>query len=160
MYLAVTGRTVSRCLPCPRVTRRALTPCCRGCCDVLQAAVMKLSSTTSCGTCVHGLWTWCVSRACEVRRVLCWRLLADGVMQITWGTTNSHRTDVVVDPQPNRDDNYGRESLRILPANERSQFRWNANPFDMDSEGNGGSEFDAGAWLLPYWMARFYGILA
>lgn len=71
---------------------------------------------------------------------------------------NSHRLDISVDPEPNRDYLYGRETLTVLPANERSQFRWNSNPYDMDGGGAGGSEFDAGAWLLPYWMARFYGL--
>lgn len=68
--------------------------------------------------------------------------------------------------------------MRVLPPNERNQvrvregtasrgvaqvflaqFRWNSNPFDMDG-GDGMSEFDAGAWLTPYWMSVFWGIIA
>jgi hypothetical protein len=54
---------------------------------------------------------------------------------------------------------YNTQSVKVLPANERSQFRWNANPFILDGGGDGMSEFDAGSWLTPYWMARYHGIL-
>ena len=39
------------------------------------------------------------------------------------------------------------------------QFRWNHNPFTLDG-GSGTTEFDPGAWLAPYWMARYHGILS
>eukprot|EP00465_Bigelowiella_longifila_P004909 CAMPEP_0185265802 /NCGR_PEP_ID=MMETSP1359-20130426/28859_1 /TAXON_ID=552665 /ORGANISM="Bigelowiella longifila, Strain CCMP242" /LENGTH=63 /DNA_ID=CAMNT_0027855285 /DNA_START=64 /DNA_END=256 /DNA_ORIENTATION=+ len=43
--------------------------------------------------------------------------------------------------------------MRVLPANERSQFRWNSNPFALDG-GNGRADYDPAAWLLPYgWAA-------
>jgi hypothetical protein len=70
---------------------------------------------------------------------------------------NSPRLDITVDPELDRDFLSGRECVEALPANERSQFRWNSNPYTMDAAGNGESEFDAGAFLLPYWMSRFYG---
>ena len=60
--------------------------------------------------------------------------------------------------------------LREMPDNERSQFRWNQPAFGAGdsspriAEGQlaGGKsvEFDTGAWVLPYWMARHYGIIA
>ena len=46
-----------------------------------------------------------------------------------------------------------------LPASERRQYRWNADPYDVTDGGDGLSEGDPGAWLLPYWMARHHGII-
>ena len=46
-----------------------------------------------------------------------------------------------------------------LPANERCQYRWNANPYLIQDCGSGMSESDPGAWLLPYWMARYYDLI-
>ena len=37
--------------------------------------------------------------------------------------------------------------------------RWNGNPHEL----NGGSRFtevDTGAWILPYWMARYHQLIA
>ena len=48
--------------------------------------------------------------------------------------------------------------MRVLPANERTQLRWNGNPFTLDSGGSD-AEMDPGAWLLPYWMARWIKML-
>jgi len=50
-------------------------------------------------------------------------------------------------------------SVRVLPANERSQFRWNHNPFTLDDGADGMVEYDPGAWLVAYWMARFHNVL-
>ena len=50
------------------------------------------------------------------------------------------------------------QSERALPANERTQLRWNRNPFLLDS-GGAEAEMDPGAWLLPYWMARWIEML-
>ena len=46
----------------------------------------------------------------------------------------------------------------MVPANERSQGLWNADPYSV-SGGSGMDEWDAGAWLLPYWMARYHGLI-
>ena len=48
--------------------------------------------------------------------------------------------------------------LTAVPANERSQGQWNTDPYDLTG-GSGYSEYDAGAWLLPYWLARYYGLI-
>ena len=34
------------------------------------------------------------------------------------------------------------------------------SPFDVSDNGDPSSEMDPGAWLLPYWMARYHGLLA
>jgi hypothetical protein len=39
-----------------------------------------------------------------------------------------------------------------IPANERTQQRWNSNPFEVVGGGSAMSESDPGAWLLPYWV--------
>jgi hypothetical protein len=46
----------------------------------------------------------------------------------------------------------------VVPANERTQERWNGDPFDLTG-GSGFNEVDPGAWLLPYWMARYYKLI-
>ena len=41
---------------------------------------------------------------------------------------------------------------------ERNQQRWNANPYVLDG-GSGMNECDPGAWLLPYWMGVYHGLI-
>ena len=48
--------------------------------------------------------------------------------------------------------------LEVVPANERTQGRWNTNPYDLTG-GAGMSIYDPGAWTLPYWMARYHGLI-
>ena len=38
------------------------------------------------------------------------------------------------------------------------QTRWNGDPHDLDG-GDGMTEGDPGVWLLPYWLARFHGLI-
>ena len=58
-------------------------------------------------------------------------------------------------------DRFGRRNSidRVLPANERGQSRWNADPFDVADTGSGFVEMDPGAWLLPYWLARYHNLI-
>lgn len=49
--------------------------------------------------------------------------------------------------------------MQVLPANERTQLRWSQDPFLLDSQGGNSLEADPGAWLLPYWLARWSGML-
>ena len=54
-------------------------------------------------------------------------------------------------------------TTRVLPANERRQSvygRWDNMPTESVDGGDGRWENSPGDWLLPYWMARYYGILA
>ena len=76
-----------------------------------------------------------------------------------WPVANSHRLDVRLRPGADRFGRVGGRSVRVLPANERRQFRWNADPFDGRDGGDGLSEADPTTWLLPYWMARHHGLL-
>src|SRR5439155_24125123 len=69
---------------------------------------------------------------------------------------NSHRHDVTLRiSQVGR----GRRQIdRVLPMSERRAWRWNGDPFEPDG-GGAGMEEDAAAFLLPYWMARYHGIV-
>jgi len=91
-----------------------------------------------------------------------WNLQTWQLELIEWPVDNSHRSDVLVEPYSDRFGKKHSQSLHTrspLPANERQQGRWNANPWDISPAGDGMVEMDPGAWLLPYWLARFHGIL-
>ena len=76
---------------------------------------------------------------------------------ISWSVRNSHRDDLVKATTPDR---FGRrEFVTLLPPDERPVMRWNANPFVVDGGNGGRSEDDGAAFLLPYWMGRYYGFL-
>ncbi len=77
---------------------------------------------------------------------------------VDWPYQNSHRTDIRINPEMNRNYQYGTESATKLPNNEVGRFRWNADPFTMDG-GSGRVENEPGPFLLPYWLARFHGFI-
>lgn len=87
-----------------------------------------------------------------------WNLRTWSLELIEWPATNSHRLDIEFDPEADRFGRSKNDNVRVLPAHERDQLRWNGNPHDLDG-GSGMSEGDPGAWLLPYWMARYHGIV-
>ena len=75
---------------------------------------------------------------------------------IDWTITNSERKDVeFVEP------NFRKQTLKeVLPASELRISRHNANRFDLDSRGDGRSEYSAGdIWILPYWIGRYLGVI-
>jgi len=75
----------------------------------------------------------------------------------TYAMKNSHRADVEFASESNR---FNQPVLtRVLPADERNFEKWNADPYRPDSGGNGHSEDDGAAYLLPYWMARYHGFI-
>lgn len=75
-----------------------------------------------------------------------------------WGQKNSHRADVTFAPRVNR---FGRRVLlQPLPTDEYSFAKWNADPLVPDAGGDGRSEDDGAAYLLPYWMGRYHGLIA
>ena len=76
--------------------------------------------------------------------------------------SNAERQDILYDLAVTRLGVKDVQSLHTrppLPSNERMQGLWNGNPWIVTASGSGMSEDDAGAWLLPYWMARFFGVL-
>lgn len=80
---------------------------------------------------------------------------------VTWEVRNSQRQDVSLRHAPDpRRTRTKMETTRVLPPSERPLMEWNTNPFEPD----GGSpaanqEKNGSAWLLPYWMGRYHGLL-
>ncbi|HEV2424772.1 MAG TPA: hypothetical protein VGZ29_08090 [Terriglobia bacterium] len=76
---------------------------------------------------------------------------------VEWTVRNSDRADITPRTRSNR---FGRpQSTRALPANERQVMKWNGDPFELDGGDGGRSEDDGAFFLLPYWMARYYGLI-
>ncbi len=74
---------------------------------------------------------------------------------------NTHRLDIVIDPTPGQVPGMGWHvdggALRI---DERGHVRQDRDGFAIDySEGNGWSEHEGTFYLLPYWMARYHGVI-
>jgi hypothetical protein len=73
---------------------------------------------------------------------------------IKWGIYNNHRWDLHKNPLTDR---FGKaQATRPIPVDERGITKWNSNTFLFDYPGNGTSEDDGAAWLLPYWMGRYH----
>ncbi len=76
---------------------------------------------------------------------------------IEWPVNNSNRHDVVIVGAVDRFQK--RQSKTLLPPDERPVMKWNANPFDIDGGSGGRGEDDGAAFLLPYWLGRYHGLL-
>ena len=91
---------------------------------------------------------------------LMWNLRTWPLELIDFEVNNTQRIDVRYDREADR---FGELlTIRVLPANERRQSvygRWDNLPTESVDGGDGRWENSPGDWLLPYWMARFYGIL-
>ena len=100
----------------------------------------------------------------EIRSNILWNLQTWSQDLIDWPNDNSKRNDVVYESTQTRFNVPHIESLKSrppFPVNERRQYRWNANPYVVDPPGGTGmTESDPGAWLLPYWMGRWSGVLS
>jgi hypothetical protein len=79
---------------------------------------------------------------------------------IDWRMENSHRSDVYLDPTLRQRDNYGwLRTGEAVPIEERSHIRINSDHFDLNWGGEGKTEYEGTFYLLPYYMARYYGLL-
>jgi len=76
---------------------------------------------------------------------------------IEWTVKNSNRDGVPMDRATDRFQR--RQAAALLPPDERPVMKWNSNPFDIDGGSDGRGEDDGAAFLLPYWMGRYRGIL-
>lgn len=75
---------------------------------------------------------------------------------IEWETRGTHRHDVTLLTHNGETRSRG-QTTRALPASERRLMRWNGNPYEPDGGSpDGRNEEDGSAWLLPYWMGRYY----
>jgi len=86
-----------------------------------------------------------------------WTLYRTPLDTIEWTVRNSQRQDLVW--APGRDRFGQRETVTLLPPDERPIMRWNSNPFVVDGGGDGHGEDDGAAFLLPYWLGRAQGLL-
>ncbi|MCS7253919.1 MAG: hypothetical protein RMK18_02420 [Armatimonadota bacterium] len=76
---------------------------------------------------------------------------------VHWDVRNSHRADVKIDESLGR---FGElQAVEPLPFTERPMHKWNGNPYRLDGGANGMIEEDATFFLLPYWLARFHGLI-
>ncbi|MDE2125013.1 MAG: hypothetical protein KGJ62_00290 [Armatimonadetes bacterium] len=78
---------------------------------------------------------------------------------MNWQCTNTQRADVGF-RSVNIDADTKVETTRVLPYSERVIMQWNGNPYEPNGGSvNGNAEDDGSAWLLPYWMGRYYGFI-
>jgi hypothetical protein len=87
-----------------------------------------------------------------------WLLRRMPLEVIYWPVKNSHRMDIEFDPYngPRPDE---KQSLNVLPPDERFMLKFNENPFRLDGYWNGDNAEPPSFWLLPYWMGRYYGFI-
>lgn len=77
---------------------------------------------------------------------------------IKWTVNNSQRLDLPVYPYPNADGH--KQSMKVIPPDERCTSKWNENPFRLDCKGGGGSADDGTFFLLPYWLGRYHKLVS
>lgn len=76
---------------------------------------------------------------------------------VNWPIDNTQRLDTVVSQYVNR---HGRSDLvDLLPYDEIAFYRWNTDPFELRTSDSGFSVTDPTAFLLPYWMGRYHGLI-
>eukprot|EP00940_MAST-03C_sp_MAST-3C-sp2_P002252 g2252.t1 len=99
--------------------------------------------------------------AADILQDIRWGLSTWPLSLRDWNVDNEMRQDIFLENGATRIRSVDTSHrMGPLPANERLQFRWNADPWDEGSNrGTGTVESDPGAWLLPYWMSRYYGFL-
>ena len=85
-----------------------------------------------------------------------WYLQGYPLDLIDWTVMNSQRKDI-----EKIESNFRRQTIKeVLPPQELRISRHNANRFDLDSRGEGRSEYSAGdIWLLPYWIGRYLRVI-
>jgi hypothetical protein len=75
-----------------------------------------------------------------------------------WSVQNSQRRDLLLTPLPNEDGQ--RQSLKVIPPDQRCISKWNANPYTLNCN-RGGRKVDDGTYfLLPYWLGRYYKLVS
>ncbi|HEU0142481.1 MAG TPA: hypothetical protein VFQ79_22355 [Bryobacteraceae bacterium] len=84
------------------------------------------------------------------------------INRVSWGLSNSHRTDIVLLPLYAREEGQrgSRRDGRVLPIDERFVDKWNHDPWALDYHGNGRRLADGASFLLPYYMGLYHGFIA
>ncbi|MBD3373499.1 hypothetical protein GF406_00550 [candidate division KSB1 bacterium] len=79
---------------------------------------------------------------------------------IDYRIDNTHRLDVVFDQAPRQRPNVGwHVDGTALPIDERDDVRFNQDAFRLDAGSSGTREFEGTFYLLPYYMARYHGVI-
>ena len=82
--------------------------------------------------------------------------------RIRYAFDNTHRTDIVLlddsflpwgQPRGHRRNGY------VIPIDERSVEHWNHDPWRLKEDADGRILTDGSAFLLPYYMGRYYGFI-
>ena len=76
---------------------------------------------------------------------------------IRWTVDNTKREDIALVRSPEIDP---LQTDRLPPPSERGIMRWDKNPWCAISGDGGNTEGSTIYWLLPYWMGRYYGLIA
>lgn len=76
---------------------------------------------------------------------------------VGWTMDQSRREDV---RQVRLPYGYALQVDRLLPPSQRAIIQWDGNPFHLRNGHGGMVECSAAYWLLPYWLARYQGIIA
>jgi hypothetical protein len=80
---------------------------------------------------------------------------------IQWRFDHRHRLDIVRMPfsgLQGRQRGYRRDG-QVIPVDERSVNHWNHDPWTLWADHDGRTLADGAAFLLPYYMGRYHGIL-
>jgi len=77
--------------------------------------------------------------------------------RVRWSLDNRGRADVTMSHEAGR--HREPQGTTVLPYSENVMLKWNGNPYALCRGGDGLSEDDGAAYLLPYWMARFHGLI-
>jgi hypothetical protein len=88
-----------------------------------------------------------------------WDLRGWSPSLVDWPIDNHGREDITFNPNTGRFGRVNSNSIQLLPRDERVNQRWNDDPFNL-AGGSGMSELDPSPWLLPYWMAVYYGLVS
>jgi hypothetical protein len=76
---------------------------------------------------------------------------------VLWGLDLGQRWDRERDPKDDRFD--AAQNTFVFPYDERQAMRWAENPYSYTLRGDGHQESSGTFWLLPYWMARYWGVI-
>ena len=89
----------------------------------------------------------------NARRTL--RELPDDLRE--WLMDNCHRKDYKINPAKDRHGD--RQFTAVPPFDEIRTFWWNGNPYDCSEGGDGRSWNAPTVFLLPYYMAKYTGLI-
>jgi hypothetical protein len=88
-----------------------------------------------------------------------WTLRAWAIDFVNWPVDTSARMDLTQTPFHARDNDGSREHREIRPPSERAASNWNTDPFEIN-QGTGMQDYSPSTWDLPYYLMRYYRLLA